>query len=103
MILSVLAMDLLPSPTVRSYCCTVRCAVHSHTHATTRLRPSSTAPKLLFSVEKKNRNGFHRVRDIDRSTPLSGGRYKYAIQEKKSSKTVDTKGLGRAEFSEDSF
>ena len=51
----------------------------------------------------KRVTAFHRVRDIDSPAPLSGGRYKYAIREKTPSKTVDTKGLGRAGFSEDSF
>jgi hypothetical protein len=74
----------------------------SPTHHKQQHDCDSARPFTLVSVyiKKKSKRviAFHRVRDIDRPAPLSGGSYEYAIQEKSSSKTVDTKGLGRAEF-----
>lgn len=78
----------------------------SPTHTNNNTTATQLDCKLQFPwrIKKSKRvTAFHRVRDIDRLAPLSGGGYKYAIQEKQSSKTVDTKGLGRAEFSGDSF
>lgn len=105
-------MDLLPtspSPPNGSNILLSRTLRRSLIHTTNNtLRLGSTATLVSVEEEKSKRvTAFHRVRDIDRPAPLSGGGYKYAIREKAPStvdtKTVDTKGLGRAGFSEDSF
>jgi len=104
----VLAMDLLnlPAPLNGSNVLLSRTLrrsppTHKQQHDYDSARLTFTFP---WRKEKsKWATAFHRVRDIDRPTPLSGGGYKYAIREKTPSKAVDTKGLGRAGFSEDSF
>jgi hypothetical protein len=79
----------------------IKASWHKQQHDCDPARPPLSFP---WSKEKSKRvTAFHRIRDIDRPAPLSGGEYKYAIREKTPSKTVDTKGLGRAGFSEDSF
>ncbi|SRR6266852_4162238 len=102
-------MDLLPTsprpPQRFEYIVVPYIAPFAHTHNQQHdCDPARLPLSFPWSKEKsKWVTAFHRVRDIDRPAPLSGGRYKYAKREKTPSKTVDTKGLGRAGFSEDSF
>lgn len=102
-----LATDLLapPAPQRFEYIVVPYIAPFARTHKQQHDRDSARlSHSFPWRKEKSKRvTAFHRVRDIDRLAPLSGGRYKYAIREKARSKTVDTKGLGRAGFSEDSF